>query len=98
VETSKWNRAFVFEPSLPATAEWSAAEGGPLEVPGGIFSETLVLRKGQGDEQVEVWFAAGVGMVKRVSGGGRVVELLRRYRLARPPADQVPFRSGSAGG
>lgn len=79
-----------------ASTTSSITMGERVEVPCGAFENTLRVTSGAGEDAVETWYVPGVGMVKRVSKGGRVVEVLVKCRLARTPADEVPVLTSEA--
>lgn len=80
---SPWHEEYAArEDGRQQGSVWAVIGSETVTTPCGTFPESLHLRAVVADGPVDVWFAAGVGMVKRVSQHGAVVELLSRYHLA----------------
>lgn len=89
--TGSWELEYVTKvvgDQAVSRGEWRFSRQGveAVSTPCGSFAQAVKIRKesGQGEVLFDAWFAEGVGLVKRVSAGGKVTELLTSYRLGEP--------------
>jgi len=97
VPASPWGREFAFDGGASSDGlVWTVVnDAQPVTTPCGVFSDVLHLHADSSGGAIDVWFAPNVGIVKRTSSGGTVVEVLTGYHLARG-SEQRPPQQASA--
>jgi Zn-dependent protease with chaperone function len=92
---TEWRREYAF--AAPPDPESSTEEGDftvlpaeSISTPCGVFPDTLKVRRVKDGKTCDMWFARGVGLVRRVWAESGLSETLRSYHLASEPAPDVP--------
>lgn len=93
--SSPWRLDCALEPASQQPYIYSVVGKEAVTVPCGSFADCLHIRRTGSDSKdlVDSWFAAGVGMVRRVAASG-VTETLAKYRTQADTA-KVPAIGGS---
>jgi hypothetical protein len=89
VADSPWRVDCVFPPGADKPVERDGASytllnPEPITVPCGAFTDVLRVRRQVDSSAFELWYARGVGLVKRVSLDTGISETLVSYRVSPP--------------
>jgi len=98
-QESPWSVEHVLGPPEGTRVErdgttYTVAPGEPVSVPGGAFTEVLHVLQESPSRTCDLWYAKGVGLVRRTCRETGVEEVLTAYRAGSPapetPAPETP--------
>jgi hypothetical protein len=96
-----WTREYAFAPPPgPNTLPYGSFDVLPPEsvsTPCGVFTDVLKVRQVRDGKTCDLWFARGVGLVRRAWADSGISETLRAYHIASEP-DAAPGAAASAPG